>query len=114
MTELELTENGVKQVLASGKIIVGTGKLIDPANIAHIYISPRQRALQTFDIAFSVPDKQALKDAHKVSETERLAEWNYGLYEGLVTSEIRALRKEHGLDTEQPWDIWRDGCENGE
>jgi probable phosphoglycerate mutase len=32
----------------------------------------------------------------------------------MVTSQIRALRKEHGLDTERPWDIWRDGCEGGE
>lgn len=70
--------------------------------------------MQTFQIAFSEADQQALKDAGKISETERLAEWDYGQYEGLLTKEIRALRKEHGLDTEQPWDIWRDGCEGGE
>ncbi|KAJ5156235.1 phosphoglycerate mutase family protein [Penicillium capsulatum] len=113
-SELDLTEHGAQQVLASGKMIVGPGKLIDPANLAHVYISPRRRAQQTFDIAFSASAKQALQEAHKVSDTERLAEWNYGLYEGLVTSEIRTLRKEHGLDTDQPWDIWRDGCEHGE
>lgn len=45
---------------------------------------------------------------------ERLAEWDYGDYEGLVTKEIRALRKERGLDGESAWDIWRDGCEGGE
>ena len=95
-------------------MIVGAGKLIDPSNIAHVYISPRNRAKQTFEIAFSDADKQKLRDAQKVSETDRLSEWNYGLYEGLLTREIRALRKEHGLDTERPWDIWRDGCESGE
>lgn len=95
-------------------MIVGSGKLIDPSNIAHVYISPRRRAMQTFDIAFNDADKQSLKDAEKVSETDRLSEWNYGQYEGLLTREIRALRKEHGLDTERPWDIWRDGCESGE
>jgi broad specificity phosphatase PhoE len=95
-------------------MIVGSGKLIDPSKLAHVYISPRRRAMQTFEIAFSDADKQALGDAKKVSETERLAEWDYGQYEGLLTKQIRALRKEHGLDTEQEWDIWRDGCEGGE
>lgn len=70
--------------------------------------------MQTFEIAFSDADKQALNDAKKVSETERLAEWGYGEYEGLLTKQIRTLRKEHGLDTEREWDIWRDGCEGGE
>lgn len=93
---------------------MGSGKLIDPATLAHVYTSPRRRAVQTFEIAFSEADRQALSDAKKVSQTERLAEWDYGQYEGLVTKEIRALRKEHGLDAEKPWDIWRDGCEGGE
>jgi broad specificity phosphatase PhoE len=46
--------------------------------------------------------------------TEDIAEWGYGDYEGLLTSEIRKLRQEKGLDKEQAWDIWRDGCEGGE
>ncbi|KAI9925103.1 hypothetical protein ASPWEDRAFT_45241 [Aspergillus wentii DTO 134E9] len=114
VSEIPLTEHGEKQVLASGKIIVGDGKLIDPAKLAHVYISPRQRAQQTFNISFSDADKQKLRDANKVSDTERLAEWGYGLYEGLLTKEIRALRKEHGLDADKEWDIWADGCEEGE
>jgi probable phosphoglycerate mutase len=114
VTELDLTKDGQQQVQASGKMIVGSGKLIDPVNLAHVYISPRNRAKQTFDIAFSDADKKALNDAQKVSETDRLAEWTYGDYEGLLTREIRALRKERGLDSERPWDIWRDGCEGGE
>jgi hypothetical protein len=28
--------------------------------------------------------------------------------------EIRARRKEKGLDREREWNIWRDGCEGGE
>lgn len=95
-------------------MIVGAGKLIDPSKLAHVFISPRKRALQTFDLAFSDAAKQMLKDANKVSETIKLAEWEYGLYEGLLTREIRALRKDHGLDADKPWDIWRDGCEGGE
>lgn len=46
--------------------------------------------------------------------TEKLAEMGYGIYEGLHDYEIRALRKERGLDRERPWDIWKDGCEEGE
>lgn len=46
--------------------------------------------------------------------TEDIAEWDYGDYEGLVVREIRARRKEKGLDREREWNIWRDGCEGGE
>lgn len=50
----------------------------------------------------------------KVTITEDIAEWDYGDYEGLLTKEIRARRKEKGLDKDKPWDIWVDGCEGGE
>ncbi|KAF9883833.1 hypothetical protein FE257_002770 [Aspergillus nanangensis] len=114
VTELELTTNGVQQVLASGKILVGAGKLMDPKNIARVFVSPRRRAAHTFELAFDEAEQRLLKEAGKVSTTDRLAEWNYGAYEGLLTKEIRALRKDHGLDGERPWDIWADGCEGGE
>lgn len=111
ITELELTPHGVTQVQNSGRVLVGTGKLIDPSRIAHVYVSPRKRAQKTCELLFSSPSDST---DNKVSTTDRLAEWGYGEYEGMVTSQIRALRKEHGLDTERPWDIWRDGCEGGE
>ncbi|QGA20525.1 hypothetical protein EYB26_008230 [Talaromyces marneffei] len=110
ITELKLTPHGETQVQNSGRVLVGPGKLIDPSRIAHVYVSPRKRAQKTHELLFSSP----LEPADKVSTTDRLAEWGYGEYEGMVTSQIRALRKEHGLDTERPWDIWRDGCEGGE
>ncbi|OJJ98453.1 hypothetical protein ASPACDRAFT_122252 [Aspergillus aculeatus ATCC 16872] len=115
-SEIELTADGIKQVTASGKILVGAGKLLDPGRkLARVFVSPRRRAVHTFELAFPEADKQALRAAGKVQENdERLAEWGYGLYEGLLTKEIRALRKEHGLDGEREWDIWRDGCEGGE
>ena len=47
----------------------------------------------------------------KIVETEEVAEWNYGDYEGLLTKEIKALRKARGRDQEREWDIWRDGTE---
>jgi probable phosphoglycerate mutase len=37
-----------------------------------------------------------------------------GDYEGLITRDIRKLKKERGLDREREWDIWRDDCEGGE
>lgn len=46
--------------------------------------------------------------------TSNLAEWNYGEYEGLTTDQIRAKRKQAGLDKERPWSVWEDGCPGGE
>lgn len=93
---------------------MGANKLIDPRRLAHVYISPRNRAQRTFELAFNEEDKNTLRQEGKVSLTEQLSEWGYGLYEGLLTKEIRKLRKEHGLDQEREWDMWRDGCEEGE
>ncbi|KAI9670915.1 MAG: hypothetical protein M1817_003800 [Caeruleum heppii] len=114
ITELELTETGRKQVSGTAKVIVGSGKLIDPAKLAHVFISPRKRAHTTFEILFADAGQSGLEDEKKVTTTQKLAEWDYGQYEGLMIKEIRQLRREHGLDEERPWDIWRDGCEGGE
>ncbi|KAK7537487.1 phosphoglycerate mutase [Phyllosticta citribraziliensis] len=114
VTELPLTPNGERQVLGSGRALVGSNKLINPSRLAAVYISPRQRAQQTYDLLFPGPAKTALAAADKVHTTSRLAEWDYGAYEGLLTKEIRARRATRGLDGERPWDIWRDGCEDGE
>lgn len=43
--------------------------------------------------------------------TNDIREWEYGLYEGITSAEIKAQRERDGL---QPWDIWRDGCPGGE
>ena len=114
ITELDLTSNGEQQVRGTGKMLVGQDKLIDPSRLAHIFVSPRKRAQATCEILFEGAGKQSLLDNGKVSLTDELAEWDYGQYEGLLTKEIRQLRKEHGLDSDRPWDIWRDGCEGGE
>ncbi|KAK8166315.1 phosphoglycerate mutase family protein [Phyllosticta citrichinensis] len=115
VTELPLTPNGERQVLGSGRALVGSNKLINPSRLAAVYISPRQRAQQTYDLLFAPAAKTALAAANKVHTTPRLAEWDYGAYEGLLTKEIRARRAARGLDApERPWDIWRDGCEDGE
>lgn len=117
ITELELTKTGEKQVLGTGRLLVGSGKLIDPSQLAHVFVSPRKRAQTTFKLLFGggrEGEESFTLDSSKVSVTEEIAEWDYGNYEGLLTKEIAASRKERGLDQEKPWDIWRDGCEGGE
>lgn len=103
-----MTPNGESQVAKSAAVIIGEGKLIDPSRVARVFVSPRTRARRTCEIAFG----SHLADRTEI--TEDIREWEYGLYEGLLTAQIRAGRKERGLDTERPWNIWLDGCENGE
>lgn len=94
-------------------------------HIARIWVSPRQRAQHTYHLLFfedngdnGDDDSGSEGEGYKVEEmmtlTDDLAEWDYGDYEGLVVNEIRALRKERGLDRDRGWDIWKDGCEGGE
>ncbi len=96
------------------KMLVGPEKMIDPQKLARVFASPRKRAQQTFDLLFDDAGKDSLFESGKVSTTEELAEWDYGEYEGLLTQEIRVRRESQGLDKERAWDIWRDGCEDGE
>ena len=93
---------------------MGTGKLLDPSKLLHVFVSPRQRAQQTLELLLSDAQKDALIKEGKMTTSEDIAEWDYGDYEGLVTKEIRTRRKEKGLDKDKPWDIWVDGCEGGE
>ena len=101
------------QVTATGKRLVGSGKLIDPSHVAQAWVSPRRRAQHTFDLLFGQDDRTSAI-AGKVELTEDIAEWGYGDYEGLMVQDIRAQRKRKGLDGKREWDIWRDGCEGGE
>ena len=113
ITDLDLTHDGIQQVVASGRMLVGSGKLIDPSRLARVYISPRKRAQTTFGLLFE--GEGPGRSVEEIADTtDELAELNYGEYEGLVTREIRQQRKERGLDKERPWDLWRDGCEGGE
>jgi broad specificity phosphatase PhoE len=111
-SDIPLTPNGEIQVASSAKKLVGTGKIIDPPRIAHLFISPRSRARRTYELLFSGAAKDELKGEVEISEDIR--EWEYGAYEGLLTAQIRAGRRERGLDAERPWNIWLDGCEGGE
>jgi probable phosphoglycerate mutase len=100
------------QVSSSAERVVGTGKIIDPSKIAHLFISPRTRARRTYELLFDGSLGEILQEKSEI--TEDIREWEYGAYEGLLTAQIRALRKSHGLDVERPWNIWLDGCEEGE
>jgi probable phosphoglycerate mutase len=61
-----------------------------------VFSSPLRRALQTAQLA-GFPDVEA---------DPLLVEWDYGDYEGITSKQIRERRPD--------WDLWRDGCPNGE
>ena len=93
-------------------MVVGPGKIIDPSKINQLFISPRKRALRTYELLFDEAARHKFEG--KVEITEDIREWDYGLYEGILPSEAKAGRKARGLDKGRPWNIWIDGCEEGE
>lgn len=130
-TDIPLTANGEKRIRATGKALVGDDRLIVPGNLAHIYVSPRKRAQRTLELlnlgcrdrypwhssssSQDTPSSSSAPDIRtnaQVEVTESIREWDYGAYEGRITSEIRSDRSSRGLSS--TWDIWRDGCEDGE
>ncbi|KAG6025649.1 hypothetical protein E4U19_003070, partial [Claviceps sp. Clav32 group G5] len=89
------------------------------------YVSPRKRAQRTFELLnldtqcplpwqpHGVPEENPLVCRHaKVEVTEDIREWDYGAYEGITSPEIRKMRAQEGIPG--TWDIWRDGCPDGE
>jgi broad specificity phosphatase PhoE len=88
------------------------------------YVSPRTRAQRTLELLdigcrsrFPWSDSNTptcldpRTNAH-IEITDRIAEWNYGAYEGLTSAQIRQQRKEEGGSGQ--WDIWSDGCPEGD
>ncbi|MFN0194955.1 MAG: histidine phosphatase family protein [Aestuariivirga sp.] len=66
-------------------------------SFAWVFTSPLQRARRTAELA----------GLNRAAEIEPdLAEWDYGGYEGLRSGEIRANKPD--------WNIFRDGCPDGE
>jgi probable phosphoglycerate mutase len=66
-------------------------------SFAKVFTSPLQRAART----------SVLAGFRNVAETmPELVEWNYGDYEGITTHDIQRTRP--------GWQIFRDGCPNGE
>ncbi|KAM7197947.1 Histidine phosphatase superfamily [Naviculisporaceae sp. PSN 640] len=118
-TDIELTPLGLRQVASTASQLVGPGRLLDPEKLVKVFVSPRKRALQTYETLFGGPGSSSLLSLQNegvVTITEDIAEWDYGDYEGLTPGETRELRKKRGLDAEEGkvWSVWSDGCEGGE
>ena len=90
LTDLPLTPRGEEDAGALGRRLVGL-------NFSRVLTSPLQRAARTCDLAGFGAKAEIDCD---------LVEWNYGDYEGLRRVEIHAARPD--------WDLFRDGCPNGE
>ncbi|KAJ7225656.1 histidine phosphatase superfamily, partial [Mycena pura] len=99
-SDIPLTSRGEDGVKEKALILVGEGKLIDPKNLCTVFVSPRQRAHRTFHLLF-----EHVETPHHLL-TEEVREWDYGDYEGLRSSEIKAINP--------TWSIWKDGCPGGE
>ncbi|KAI1614745.1 phosphoglycerate mutase [Exophiala viscosa] len=109
--DIPLLPEGEDKIRQTASIIFGSGRLIDPDRISAIICSPRKRARQTLDILLNADFSPRDELDAMTDFTEDIAEWGYGDYEGLLTQQIRDLRKSRGLDKERAWDIWRDGCQ---
>lgn len=96
LTDLELTDVGREQACAAEGVIA---EVLDGRSVGLVFSSPRRRALATADLALSTFGVATVID-------DRLAEFDYGAYEGLLTHEILAL--------DPSWNLWRDGCPEGE
>jgi broad specificity phosphatase PhoE len=91
-TDVPLTERGRELAAAAGRLVPG----LHGTPPALVLTSPRSRARDTAQLAgFRVDDVD-----------ERLAEWDYGEYEGRTTGEIRA--------TVPGWTVWTHPCPGGE
>jgi broad specificity phosphatase PhoE len=92
-TDVPLTERGRELAAAAGRLVAGLRGATPPALVL---TSPRSRARDTAWLA-----------GFRVAEVdERLAEWDYGEYEGRTTPEIR--------ETVPGWTVWSHPCPGGE
>jgi broad specificity phosphatase PhoE len=90
LTDLALTPDGERNAVRLGGRLKGL-------TFAKVFTSPLQRAARTCELA----------GFGAVAETDRdLAEWDYGKYEGLTSTQILQRRPD--------WDLFRDGCPGGE
>jgi broad specificity phosphatase PhoE len=90
VTDLPLLPEGEEQAR-------GLQKSLADRRFAEVWVSPRQRARRTADLAGLVP----------TGIEEDLVEIDYGGYEGRTTAEIRA-------ELGRPWTLWTDGTVPGD
>jgi len=90
LTDLPLTSRGERNARSLGDRLRGL-------TFTRIFTSPLQRAARTCELAgFGI-----------VAEVDRgLLEWDYGQYEGRLTTDIHQERPD--------WQLFRDGCPGGE
>lgn len=79
LTDIPLTEHGESIVRDLGTRIVGANKILDPAHIQHVFVSPRQRAVKTFDLLF-----EGVEQKPSWSKEDEIREWEYGVCEGAL------------------------------
>jgi probable phosphoglycerate mutase len=91
-TDISLTDHGRKRAEELKAFLKGK-------KFAAVFVSPMQRARETCKIA-------GYGDVATVDEG--LREWDYGIYEGKTTKEIRA---ESGNPN---WSVWKDAITDGE
>jgi len=89
-TDLPLTARGEANARALGERLAGL-------SVAKVFTSPLQRAARTCELAGFGALAETMAD---------LVEWDYGDYEGLRTADIHKTRPN--------WQLFRDGCPNGE
>jgi len=89
-SDIPLTERGRQEAELVRQRLVGR-------HFAMVLSSPRIRALDTARLAGY---------ADEVETTEDLTEWNYGIYEGRTTAEIR--------ESEPDWSVWTNAVTDGE
>ncbi|GGF40189.1 phosphoglycerate mutase [Marmoricola endophyticus] len=89
VTDLDLTAAGERVAAALAPRLADT-------SFDLVLSSPRGRARRTAELA-GFPE---------VVTDEDLAEWAYGDYEGITTSQIR--------ESDPGWTVWDDGCPGGE
>jgi len=106
LSDIPLTARGEERTENLRKQIVGPGKLLDPAHISHVFVSPRQRAQKTFRLVFDAVEDDSKLPASWTT-TDQVREWDYGVCEGLTTSGIRSKLG-------QSWEIYNDGCPEGD
>lgn len=95
-TDLELTELGREQAQAASSVIAD---LLGGRTVRRVVSSPRRRAIDTATLALRFTGLTTVID-------DRLAEFDYGDFEGLLTDEI--------LLRSPAWNLWQDGCPGGE
>jgi broad specificity phosphatase PhoE len=90
VTDLPLLPEGEEQARNLQKALAGH-------QFVEVWVSPRQRALRTAELAGLTPTRVE----------EDLVEVDYGGYEGRTTAEIRA-------ELGRPWTLWTDGTVPGD